>query len=169
MEEIKQEQEPVLNLSFKTNIKTINIGGHLFQMNLDDPEVYKALYEFKEEHVSIQAVQEDVDGLLEDCAEVIDIVLGEGTVDKVIPERDMKLYLLVNELASIFMDFFMKEERDKAKAKQDKELAGIKEIINGIDTFNKMMSYADSKYMNNRKARRNVSKSKSSKKHKGRK
>lgn len=46
MEEIKQEQEPVLNLSFKTNIKTINIGGHLFQMNLDDPEVYKALYEF---------------------------------------------------------------------------------------------------------------------------
>lgn len=159
----------VINLNLKSNVKTIVIDGIRFTMDLDDPEVYKALLEFKEEHQSHPAnMEDDVDGLLEDCATTIDIVLGEGTCDKLFKKYDMKMYLLVNELANIYLENFMKDEREKAEAKTKKELEGIKEIINGMSEFAKMANYANEKYK--KQGMRNYVRNKrSSKKNRGKK
>ena len=64
MDKNLQENE-ALSLSLKSNIKTIVIDGIRFEMNLDDPTVYKALFEFKENHeYNPLNVENDVDCLL---------------------------------------------------------------------------------------------------------
>lgn len=137
----------VINLDLGRNIKTLVIGGIKFDLDIDDPEVFKALLEFKEEHVEhYAAVETDVDGLLEDCHNVIETCLGEGACDKLFRKKDMKMYLLVNELAKIYLDNFMKEEREEAEIRSKKELENIKEIINGMTQFTQMMNYANNKY-----------------------
>ena len=111
----------VINLDLGRNIKTLVIGGIKFDLDIDDPEVFKALLEFKEEHVEhYAAVETDVDGLLEDCHHVIETCLGEGACDKLFRKKDMKMYLLVNELAKIYLDNFMKEEREEAEIRSRK-------------------------------------------------
>lgn len=141
------QQNETLNLSLKSNIKVIVIDGIRFEMNLDDPDVYKALCEFKEGHeYNPLNVENDVDGLLSDCAKTIDVVLGIGTCDKLFKTRDMKMYLLVNELANVFLENFMKEEREKAQAKNKDEMERLEKILSSMSDISKMMSYADNKY-----------------------
>ena len=137
----------IINLDLGRNIKTLVIGGIKFELDIDDPEVFKALLEFKEEHTEhYAAVETDVDGLLEDCHHVIETCLGEGACDKLFRKKDMKMYLLVNELAKIYLDNFMKEEREEAEIRSKKELENIKEIISGMTQFTQMMNYANNKY-----------------------
>lgn len=161
-------REQAINLSLKRNVKTLIIDGVKFTMDLDDPEVYKALMEFKEVHNHPASIEDDVDALLEDCRDVIDTVLGDGTCDRMFTQMDMKMYLLVNELARVYMENFMKEEREQAEAKAKKELEGIKEIINGMSEFAKMANYANEKYR--KQGMRNYVRNKrSSKKNRGKK
>lgn len=161
-------REQAINLSLKRNVKTLIIDGVKFTMDLDDPEVYKALMEFKEIHNHPASIEDDVDALLEDCRDVIDTVLGDGTCDRMFTQMDMKMYLLVNELARVYMENFMKEEREQAEAKAKKELEGIKEIINGMSEFAKMANYANGKYR--KQGMRNYVRNKrSSKKNRGKK
>ena len=161
-------REQAINLSLKRNVKTLIIDGVKFTMDLDDPEVYKALMEFKEVHNHPASIEDDVDALLEDCRDVIDTVLGDGTCDRMFTQMDMKMYLLVNELARVYMENFMKEEREQAEAKAKKELEGIKEIINGMSEFAKMANYANGKYR--KQGMRNYVRNKrSSKKNRGKK
>lgn len=161
-------REQAINLSLKRNVKTLIIDGVKFTMDLDDPEVYKALMEFKEVHNHPASIEDDVDALLEDCRDVIDTVLGDGTCDRMFTQMDMKMYLLVNELARVYMENFLKEEREQAEAKAKKELEGIKEIINGMSEFAKMANYANGKYR--KQGMRNYVRNKrSSKKNRGKK
>ena len=161
-------REQAINLSLKRNVKTLIIDGVKFTMDLDDPEVYKALMEFKEIYNHSASIEDDVDALLEDCRDVIDTVLGDGTCDRMFTQMDMKMYLLVNELARVYMENFMKEEREQAEAKAKKELEGIKEIINGMSEFAKMANYANEKYR--KQGMRNYVRNKrSSKKNRGKK
>lgn len=161
-------REQAINLILKRNVKTLIIDGVKFTMDLDDPEVYKALMEFKEIHNHPASIEDDVDALLEDCRDVIDTVLGDGTCDRMFAQMDMKMYLLVNELARVYMENFMKEEREQAEAKAKKELEGIKEIINGMSEFAKMANYANEKYR--KQGMRNYVRNKrSSKKNRGKK
>lgn len=160
------QQNETLNLSLKSNIKVIVIDGIRFEMNLDDPEVYKALCEFKEGHdYNPLNVENDVDGLLNDCAKTIDTVLGSGTCDKLFKTRDMKMYLLVNELASVFLENFMKEDREKAEARNKEEMERLEKILNSMSDISKMMSYADNKY-GKRGMKKYVSNKRTSKKYK---
>lgn len=161
-------REQAINLSLKRNVKTLIIDGVKFTMDLDDPEVYKALMEFKEVHNHPASIEDDIDALLEDCRDVIDTVLGDGTCDRMFTQMDMKMYLLVNELARVYMENFLKEEREQAEAKAKKELEGIKEIINGMSEFAKMANYANGKYR--KQGMRNYVRNKrSSKKNRGKK
>lgn len=164
MDKNLQENE-ALSLSLKSNIKTIVIDGIRFEMNLDDPTVYKALFEFKENHeYNPLNVENDVDALLEDCEETIDLVLGKGTCEKLFKARDMKMYLLVNELANVFLDNFMKDEIEKSKKRNKEEMEQLGKILDSMSNISKMMNYADNKY--GKKGMKNyVSKKRTSKKH----
>lgn len=161
-------RENTINLSLNKNIKTLVIDGMKFTMDLDDPEVYKALMEFKEVHDHPASIENDVDALLEDCKYVIDTVLGDGTCDKLFTQMDMKMYLLVNELARVYMENFMKEEREKAQEKNKKDLENVREIIKGVTEFTQLMKYAENKYKG-QGMRKYVRNKRPSKKHKGKK
>lgn len=171
MNQVENQKNETIALSLNKNVKTIIIDGIRLEMDLDDPGVFKALLEFKEGHNDHPAnIETDVDGLLEDCANVIDTVLGEGTCSKLFKGPDMKMYLLVNELAKIYLDNFMKEEREAAEARNKKEMENLKEIINSMTKIADMAKYADNKYGNKNRGMRNyVRNKKSSQKHKNKK
>ena len=66
-----QKVDETITLSLSKNVKTIVIDGIRFEMDLDDPDVFKALLEFKEDYNDHPAnIETDVDGLLDDCAAV---------------------------------------------------------------------------------------------------
>ena len=166
-----QKIDETITLSLSKNVKTIVIDGIRFEMDLDDPDVFKALLEFKENHNDHPAnIETDDDGLLDDCADVIDTVLGEGTCSKLFKGPDMKMYLLVNELAKIYLDNFMKEEREAAEARNKEEMERLKEIINSMTKIADMAKYADNKYGNKNRGMRNyVRNNKSFQKYKNKK
>lgn len=161
---VERHENETITLSLKKNIKTLVIDGIRFEMDLDDPDVFKALLEFKEEHDHPAEVETDVDGLLEDCADVIDTVLGQETCDKLFKGPDMKMYLLVNELARVYLENFMKEEREEAEARNKKEMENLKEIINSMTKIADMAKYADNKYGNKNRDNRNYVRNKKSSK-----
>ena len=75
LKHIENQKKETITLSLNKNIKTIVIDGIRFEMDLDNPDVFKALLEFKEDHNDHPAnIETDVDGLLADCADVIDTV-----------------------------------------------------------------------------------------------
>ena len=109
----ENRQKDIVQLNLGGNIKKLVIDGILFSMDMDDVEVYKALENFKE-HYTLNDVSEEecsIDDILDKCKETIDIILGEGTSDRLFNKKTMKMYLLVNELANVFLENFMKEER----------------------------------------------------------
>ena len=67
-----QKVDETITLSLSKNVKTIVIDGIRFEMDLDDPDVFKALLEFKEDHNDHPAnIETDVDGLLDDCVQSV--------------------------------------------------------------------------------------------------
>lgn len=168
MEKSLQTNDTV-NLSLSKNIKVLSIDGIRFEMNLDDPEVYKALFDFKKNHdYDSMNESDDIDLLLNDCESTIDAVLGEGTCNKLFSAKDMKMYLLVNELANIFLENFMKEEQEKAKARNKEEVEQLEKILDSMSNIAKMMEYADNKYRN-RGNNNYVPNRRANRKHKGKK
>lgn len=157
--------DETVQLCINSNIKKIVIDGIVFTMNLDDVETYKALAGFKEK-VGFIAEVDNVDDVLEKCEKTIDIALGKGSCERLFNnEKNMKMYLLVNELANVFLENFMKEEREKEEAKTKKELENLNHLFDSMNNLAKTMTYADNRY-GNRGMNTYVRNKKPSKKHK---
>lgn len=165
MDEIRQNES--IQIGLESNIKTLVIDGIRFEMNLDSVDTYKALSEFKEQFGYI-AGAENVDDVLEKCEKVINTVLGDTACDRLFNEKSMKMYLLVNELANIFLENFMKEEREKEEERTKKELENLNQLFDGMNNLAKTLAYADNRY-GNRGMNSYVRNGKPSKKHKNKK
>lgn len=165
MSEIRQNES--IQIGLANNIRTLVIDSIRFEMDLDSVETYKALTCFKEQCGYISEV-ENVDDVLEKCEEVINIVLGKETCSRLFKERSMKMYLLVNELANIFQENFMKEEREKEEERTRKELENLNQLFDSMNNLTKTIAYADNKY-GNRGMNYYARSRKPSKKHKSKK
>lgn len=136
----------MIEIKLNDTLQEVSICGQKYTIDINDFDCVKALTAFKEKHVSVDALS-ITDGLLNDCQEVINTILGKEVYDKLFNgEKTMKAYLLVNELAKIYLDLFMKEEREKKEAKTKKEIEQISKFLNSFEQFSKTMKYAENKY-----------------------
>lgn len=165
MDEIRQNES--IQIGLVNNIKTLVIDGIRFEMDLDSVDTYKSLTEFKEQFGYI-AGTENVDDVLEKCEEVINTVLGDTACARLFKKKSMKMYLLVNELANIFLENFMKEARENEEARTQKELENLNQLFDGMNNLAKTLAYADNLY-GNRGMNGYVRHRKPSKKHKNKK
>lgn len=141
-----------MDIKLDDNIIDVKIGTHNFKVDINSYEAVECLTKFKEEYNFISQASLE---MLESCKKVIDTVLGKGTHDKLFGDKKtMKSYLLVHELANIYLDNFMKEER----LKSEKESKQVTEIIEKLGNFTKTMQYADDKYGMKKHVSRNTSK-----------
>lgn len=130
-------------IKLNDTLQEVSICGQKYTIDINDFDSIGVLTEFKEKYVSPSATDE----MLVDCGHVIDTILGEGTYQKLFgTKKTMKAYLLVNELSNIYLDLFMKEERDAQEDKAKKEIERLAELINGFDKFTNTMKYAENKY-----------------------
>lgn len=141
-------------------LQEIIICKNSYVLDINDFDSINILTKFKEKHVTPAADDE----LLGDCKLVIDTVLGNGEYDKLFGnKKTMKAYLLVDELANIYLDLFMKDKRKIQEDKAKEEIEKLSKLLSGFDKFINTMKYAENKYG----MRQNVS-GKSSKKYKNR-
>lgn len=121
----------------------VEICGNKYQLDINSFDAIDVLSRFKEKYINPEATT----GMLDDCKNVIDTILGDGTYKKLFgEEKTMKAYLLVNELANIYLDLFMKEEREKKEAEFLKEAKKVNDLFSGFNQFAKTMQYAENKY-----------------------
>ncbi len=130
-------------IKLNDRFQEVSICGNNYIIDINDFASVNVLTRFKEEYVSPKAD----DKMLDDCKHVIDTILGEGTYQKLFNgKKTMKAYLLVNELANIYLDLFMKEEREQQEAKTKEEIEQISQFLNNFDKFSKTLQYAGNKY-----------------------
>lgn len=130
-------------IKLEDTLQEIVVLGKKYTLDINDFESINAITHFKNKY----STATENDELLEDCEEVIDIVLGEGTYDQLFKDKKtMKAYLLVNELANIYLELFNKEERDKQEAKTKEEIEKLASLIQGFNTFTNTVKYAENKY-----------------------
>nr|DAG86840.1 MAG TPA: hypothetical protein [Caudoviricetes sp.] len=133
-------------IKLNDTLQEVSICGQKYTIDINDFDCVNALTAFKEKHISVDALSIS-DELMEDCEHVINTVLGTGVYDKLFSgKKTMKAYLLVNELAKIYLDLFMKEEREEREAKVKEEMEQILNVANSLDKFQKTMKYAENKY-----------------------
>lgn len=125
------------------NLQKVVILGKEYVIDINDFESINALTKFKNKYNT--AIEND--DLLDDCREVIDIVLGKGTYGILFKEKKtMKAYLLVNELANIYLELFNKEEREKQETKAQEEIEKLANLMHGFKDFADTMKYAGNRY-----------------------
>ena len=121
----------------------VSVCGNTYMLDINDFNAIDLLTRFKEKYSVPEANEE----LLDDCRIVIDGILGEGTYAKLFSDKKtMKAYLLVNELAKIYLDLFMKEEREEKEAKAKEEIEKILNVADSLEKFSRTMKYAENKY-----------------------
>lgn len=121
----------------------IIICGNKYMLDINSFDAIDVLTRFKEKYANPEATLE----MLDDCKNVIDTILGDGTYKKLFgEEKTMKAYLLVNELANIYLDLFMKEEREKQETEFLEEAKKVQGILKEFNQFTKVMQYAENKY-----------------------
>lgn len=130
-------------ISLKDTFQVVVIENKSYTIDINDFDSIGVLTRFKEKYDGPVPNDE----MLVDCQEVIDTILGKGTYQDIFGQiKTMKAYLLVNELANIYLDLFMKEEREAQEAKQKEEMKKFIEIMSGFDKFAQTMKYAENKY-----------------------
>lgn len=130
-------------IKLNDTFQEVLINGNQYILDINDYESINVLTRFKEKYVSPRADDE----MLEDCKNVIDTILGEGTYYNLFSDKKtMKSYLLVNELSNIYLDLFMKEEREAQEAKTKEEIEQISNFLNSFEKFSKTLQYAGNKY-----------------------
>lgn len=133
-------------IRLEDTLQEVCICGEKFVLDINDFDSVNVLTEFKEKHASVDALNIS-DELLNDCKDVIDTILGKDVYNKLFNEKKtMKAYLLVNELANIYLDLFMKEEREVKETKAKKEIEQILNVASSLNEFSKTMKYAENKY-----------------------
>ncbi len=130
-------------IKLNDTFQEISILGNEYVLDINDFDSINILSWFKERHV----FPSTSDDILEDCKTVIDTILGEGTYDRLFAgKKTMKAYLLVNEIANIYLDLFMKEERELQEAKTKEEFEQVSKFLDSFDKFSKTLQYANNKY-----------------------
>lgn len=145
------------NIVLRDGIKKLVIEDKEYKVDVNDFDSIEKLTDFKDKYEHPRYDQE----LLDDCKDVIDTILGKGTYDDLFPKRTMKAYLLVNELANIYIENFAKEEREKQVNQAKEMLADASQLVNTMDKFKNTLDYLQNGY-----GMRNYVSKKSSKKHK---
>ena len=133
----------------------VKIGEYTFKVDINSFEAIECMTRFKEKYVFIPKADLE---MLSDCKVVIDTILGEGTHDKLFgSQKTMKTYLLVNELANIYLDNFMKEERERQEFETEEEMRKVNSMLDKFNNFTKTMQYAGNKYGMKNHVSRNTS------------
>lgn len=121
----------------------VSILGKKYIIDINDYDSINCLTRFKNKHITVS----DNDELLDDCKEVIDTILGKGVYDDLFKkQKTMKAYLLVNELANIYLELFNKEEREKQETKAQEEIEKLASLMRGFKDFADTMKYAGNRY-----------------------
>lgn len=131
------------NITLKDTFQVIVIEGKNYTVDINDFDSVDVLTRFKEKYDGPTPTDE----MLDDCKKVIDTILGNGTYQSIFGQtKTMKAYLLVNELANIYLELFMKEEREAQEAKQKEEIEKFIQLMNGFNNFTQTLKYAENKY-----------------------
>lgn len=133
----------------KQNIKNLDIDGKHYICDCNNLESMEAINQFAEKYKEGQISFGKE--LLDDCKKVIDVVLEKEAWNDLFGDTESSLapYYLCLELNHIYTDEFMKDEKERQKAEQEKAMAEAKDIIGNMKEFANTVDYAKGKYGGN--------------------
>ena len=133
----------MIEIKLEDTLQDVVIFGKTYTIDINDYESINALTKFKNKYDT--AIENDE--LLEDCEDVIDTILGKGEYQRLFKgKKTMKAYLLVNEIANIYLELFNKEAREKQEAKAEEEIQKLANLMRGFNDFTNTMKYAGNRY-----------------------
>lgn len=130
-------------IKLNDTFQEVSILDKKYIIDINDYDSINCLTRFKNKHITVG----DNDDLLNDCKEVIDTILGKGVYEDLFKgQKTMKAYLLVNELANIYLELFNKEERERQETKSREEMEKLASLMQGFKNFADTMKYAGNRY-----------------------
>lgn len=127
------------------NIKTLDIEGNIFEIDCNSLKAIQALDEFTKATQNIDGVNQ---ALIDLCHRCIDNVLGSGAYARLFKGMNESIapFYLCLELARIYGDEFMKDEREAREREARESMDQLEKMTKSMETLNKASDLAQSKY-----------------------
>lgn len=136
-----------MEIQVQENIIDVSIAGKQFMIDADAIVIHEAIDEFTNKYRGKREISES---FLQDCKQVMDVILGKGAYDSLFTGKDLKPYYVLLQLIETIEEktntHLFTNSMKKREQEAKEELQNLQEIMQGFQKFSEQMEYVENKY-----------------------